>query len=160
MLVAKDRDMVGIEQFARALECFGPLETPAQFLDEIEVRLLSFVVVYFILYLRSSFSFVLFVLHRNLTVLDRADEQGTLREEWFHGDVTEAEAELLLAKHKHGTYLVRFSSTPGSFTITGKNKKDALAHFRISHKAGLAFCLGANEYVVRVVRVACVVSVD
>ncbi|ELR25342.1 Dual specificity protein kinase shkC, putative [Acanthamoeba castellanii str. Neff] len=108
VLVAKDRDMVGIEQFARALECFGPLETPAQFLDEIE---------------------------------------GTLREEWFHGDVTEAEAELLLAKHKHGTYLVRFSSTPGSFTITGKNKKDALAHFRISHKAGLAFCLGANEYV-------------
>jgi hypothetical protein len=41
VLVAKDRDMVGIEHFARALECFGPLETPAQFLDEIEVRPLS-----------------------------------------------------------------------------------------------------------------------
>jgi hypothetical protein len=56
VLVAKDRDMVGIEQFARALECFGPLETPAQFLDEIEVRLLSFV---FSSSSSSSFSFVL-----------------------------------------------------------------------------------------------------
>lgn len=72
--------------------------------------------------------------------------QLTLREEWFHGDVNEAQAEELLAKHKHGTYLVRFSSAPGSFTITAKNKKDALAHYRISHKAGLAYCLGSNEY--------------
>ena len=69
VLVAKDRDMVGIEQFARALECFGPLETPAQFLDEIEVRLLSFVVVFFILYLRSSF----FVLFRRLRSSSQSD---------------------------------------------------------------------------------------
>jgi hypothetical protein len=70
VLVAKDRDMVGIEQFARALECFGPLETPAQFLDEIEVRFLSFVVV-FILYLCSSF-FVLLRLLRSSAQSDGA----------------------------------------------------------------------------------------
>lgn len=126
VLTARDRDTIGIEDFARVLECFGPLETPTHFLDEIEVSPL--------LHLRGF-----------LLLMRMALYQLTLREEWFHGDVTEAQAEELLAKHKHGTYLVRFSSAPGSFTITAKNKKDALAHYRISHKAGLAYCLGPNE---------------
>lgn len=43
VLVAKERDMVGIEDFARALECFGPLDNATHFLDEIEVRTSSHV---------------------------------------------------------------------------------------------------------------------
>ncbi len=40
-------------------------------------------------------------------------------EPWFHGNLSTPMAEKLLAKHVHGSFLVRFSSTaPGTFTIT------------------------------------------
>ena len=46
---------------------------------------------------------------------------------------------------KRGTFLVRFSSDPGSYTITSKSKSKKLKHFRILHKAGLDFLIGKVE---------------
>jgi len=50
---------------------------------------------------------------------------------WFHGDMDSEEASTLLQDHPPGTFLVRFSSTPGCFAISyvdsyGTVKKDLL----------------------------------
>jgi hypothetical protein len=52
---------------------------------------------------------------------------------------------VLLTTKKKGTFVVRFSSDPGSFTITTKGKDD-LTHYRIKHKAGQPFVLNNNEF--------------
>jgi serine/threonine protein kinase len=55
----------------------------------------------------------------------------------FFGDIATAAAEAALkADGKKGTYLIRFSSTPGSYAITLINKKGALEHYRIAHTPG------------------------
>lgn len=106
IIADKEKQTVKIEDFSRALECFGPMEN-VDFVNNIG---------------------------------------AILREPWFFGDLTEAEADEVLTPKKAGTYLVRFSSEPGCFTITTKNQKDLLAHYRIKHKPGLPFLVGSTEH--------------
>ncbi|KAL6077604.1 protein kinase [Balamuthia mandrillaris] len=106
LIADNETETVTIENFARALECFGPME--------------------------------------NLAWLDKLGE--ILSKPWFYGDINTKEAEVLLAAKKPGSYIVRFSSDPGSFTISCKNKQSELAHYRIKHKAGLKFLLGNAEF--------------
>jgi hypothetical protein len=46
--------------------------------------------------------------------------QELLRQPHFHGDVSAAEAQRLLAAEKKGAWLLRFSSKPGDYSITVK----------------------------------------
>jgi hypothetical protein len=48
--------------------------------------------------------------------------RSVMIQEWFHGFLTNAEAQKLLEPCEHGTFLVRFSkSDPGSFAINYKS---------------------------------------
>ena len=68
-----------------------------------------------------------------------------LKNPWFHGNIDADRAEEVIMNAKRGTFLVRFSSDPGSYTITSKSKSKKLKHFRILHKAGLDFLIGKVE---------------
>jgi serine/threonine protein kinase len=69
-----------------------------------------------------------------------------LREKWFHGDISSAEAEKLLKSEPKGTYLVRFSTRePGSYAISSRTK-DQIKHFRVMHKAGENYVIGARSF--------------
>jgi len=68
-----------------------------------------------------------------------------LKNPWFHGNIDANKAEEVIMSAKRGTFLVRFSSDPGSYTITSKSKSKKLKHFRILHKAGLDFLIGKVE---------------
>ena len=57
--------------------------------------------------------------------------QKTLKQRWFHGDITQEEAEDRLLNQPKGTFLVRFSSSsPGCFTISHINKSKQLPEHR------------------------------
>src|SRR3990167_1413706 len=58
----------------------------------------------------------------------------TLKEKWFHGDVTQEQAEDRLTDQPKGSFLVRFSSSaPGCFTISHISKKQQLCHQRVTY---------------------------
>ena len=59
---------------------------------------------------------------------------------WFHGDIGQLEAENRLAKRDVGTFLIRFSSIVGCFTIS-KVCDRALTHQRILHHPGQGFSI-------------------
>jgi len=105
MLADNEKEKVTIEEWAKTLECFGPMN--------------------------------------GLNILDNM--AALFAKEWFFGNFTEKEADVLLTAKKRGTFIVRFSSDPGSFTITTKSK-EGLSHFRIKHKAGQPYMLGTAEY--------------
>jgi len=69
-----------------------------------------------------------------------------LRHDWFHGDVTTAEAErMLLTSNQPGTFLVRFSSQPGAFTVSSLSRDRTIKMFRITRK-GTEFCFGDHTF--------------
>lgn len=69
-----------------------------------------------------------------------------LKKTWFHGNVSSKQAEKIVMKSKKkGTFLVRFSSDPGSYAITALSQGGRLKHFRIYHKPGLDFLIGKAE---------------
>lgn len=59
---------------------------------------------------------------------------------WFHGDIGQVEAENRLARRDVGTFLIRFSSIVGCFTIS-KVCERALTHQRIIHHPGQGFSI-------------------
>eukprot|EP01096_Ripella_sp_DP13-Kostka_P004162 TRINITY_DN1625_c0_g1_i5.p1 TRINITY_DN1625_c0_g1~~TRINITY_DN1625_c0_g1_i5.p1 ORF type:complete len:482 (-),score=181.11 TRINITY_DN1625_c0_g1_i5:153-1598(-) len=66
--------------------------------------------------------------------------EKTLKQRWFHGDISQDEAEDRLLNQPKGTFLVRFSSSaPGCFTISHINKSKALTHQRVTHVPGEGF---------------------
>jgi hypothetical protein len=84
-------------------------------------------------------------LERSTSLFDTID--GVLKLEGFFGDVSTADAEAALkADGKRGTYLIRFSSTPGSYAITLINKKGALEHYRIVHQAGGPYTMARSSF--------------
>jgi len=105
MVADNEKEKVTIEEWAKMLECFGPME--------------------------------------GLNIFDNI--ANLFAKEWFFGNFTEKEADVLLTAKKRGTFIVRFSSDPGSFTITTKSK-EGLSHFRIKHKAGQPYVLGTAEF--------------
>jgi len=56
---------------------------------------------------------------------------------WFHGDISIETAQTRLAGNEPGTFLIRFSSTPGSYAlskiIVDSENQRAIVHIRISH---------------------------
>ena len=69
-----------------------------------------------------------------------------LKKSWFHGEISAEDSEkIVMNSSKNGTFLVRFSSDPGSFAITSKSLNGNLKHYRIYHKAGLDYLLGQIE---------------
>jgi len=56
-----------------------------------------------------------------------------LSHRWFHGDVTAQQAEQLLMGRPPSTFLVRFSSTGGNFSISVLRGNSRIEHYRIRH---------------------------
>jgi serine/threonine protein kinase/peroxiredoxin family protein len=72
--------------------------------------------------------------------------QDVIKMNGFYGDCTSENAERQMAGKKVGTYIIRFSSKPGYYTITAVESEDQLKHYRIKHRAGSGFMLGTQEY--------------
>jgi len=68
-----------------------------------------------------------------------------LKKTWFHGDISSEDSEKIVMSRDNGTFLVRFSSDPGSYAVTAKTSAGKLKHFRIHHKAGLDYLIGQIE---------------
>lgn len=70
-----------------------------------------------------------------------------LKEKWFHGDLTQVEAEDRLNSQSKGTFLIRFSSSsPGCFTISHINKSKNLCHQRVTYVPGKGFYFWEDRY--------------
>ena len=67
-----------------------------------------------------------------------------LSEKWFHGEITQDQAEDRLRDQEKGTFLIRFSSAPGFFTLSLLTKKKIL-HQRIEH-TGDGYIFGEEKY--------------
>jgi len=70
----------------------------------------------------------------NCAMLNRI--QNILSEKWFHGDITQDSSEDRLRDQLKGTFLIRFSSAPGYFTLSHLNKKGQVNHQRITYSDG------------------------
>lgn len=70
----------------------------------------------------------------------------------FYGHVSSQEAEQLLSpsKVKEGSYLIRFSSTPGDFAVSYKSKKSKdnkkFIHYKILHQPGSPYKFDNKEF--------------
>jgi len=78
--------------------------------------------------------------------------RDTIREKWFHGDLTSQEAEERLhaqtQESRTARYLVRFSATElGNFTISVYSSKESrIKHHRVQHIPGQGFFLWQQRY--------------
>jgi len=78
--------------------------------------------------------------------------QTLFTKKWFHGDISQEQAETRLAGADPGTYLIRFSSNPGSFALSkmieNHNHERVIVHIRISHqsKGKYSFVLDDKTY--------------
>jgi len=84
---------------------------------------------------------------KGVELIDKICSLG--KETWFHGGISQEQAETLLNKnHKEGAFLVRFStSSPGCFTISCITKDKLINHLKISRKgSGGPFIIGQNSY--------------
>jgi hypothetical protein len=60
----------------------------------------------------------------------------TLRNKWFHGPISQSEAERKLAEVKmSGAFLVRFSSQNGKYTLSRVGSNGQIVHIRISYSS-------------------------
>jgi hypothetical protein len=78
------------------------------------------------------------------TVLDNM--RRVLEHAWFHGDVDEKVAQERLSGKPGGTFLVRFSSVAGWFTISQITDKRIIQHRRIRHKPGHGYMLDEERF--------------
>lgn len=60
---------------------------------------------------------------------------------WFHGDIDQVEANCRLTDRELGTFLIRFSSIPGYYTISFV-VHSGIAHHRITNLLGEGFAIG------------------
>jgi hypothetical protein len=77
-------------------------------------------------------------------ILDRV--RLTLMEPWFHGDTSTEEAQDRLSGKAAGTFLIRFSSVDGWFTISTITDQRAIKHQRIKHKPNFPYVLDNFEF--------------
>jgi len=78
------------------------------------------------------------------TILDHIRE--ICRQPWFHGDINDKVAAERLAGKPVGTYLVRFSSQRGCFTISQIVSRGTVKHFRIEHHLGGQFVIDNQPF--------------
>lgn len=64
---------------------------------------------------------------------------------WYHGDITQVQAEDRLRGQIPGTFLVRFSSVPGCYTISSM-ESEVINHRRITHHIGQGYRLGKHQF--------------
>eukprot|EP01114_Cavostelium_apophysatum_P020971 TRINITY_DN7184_c0_g1_i2.p1 TRINITY_DN7184_c0_g1~~TRINITY_DN7184_c0_g1_i2.p1 ORF type:complete len:727 (-),score=197.56 TRINITY_DN7184_c0_g1_i2:30-2210(-) len=77
--------------------------------------------------------------------------QHIFTKRWFHGDISVETAQTRLAGNEPGTFLIRFSSNPGSYALSKiieNNKKErAIVHIRIPHEPGSNFSFVLDDTV-------------
>eukprot|EP01120_Amphizonella_sp_Union-15-10_P007506 TRINITY_DN2538_c0_g1_i1.p1 TRINITY_DN2538_c0_g1~~TRINITY_DN2538_c0_g1_i1.p1 ORF type:complete len:499 (-),score=110.21 TRINITY_DN2538_c0_g1_i1:204-1700(-) len=78
------------------------------------------------------------------TFLDRV--RNVMSQPWFHGDVDTSSAQALLAGKPGGTFLVRFSSMDGWFTISQITEDRSIKHQRIRKLEGIGFSVGKQVF--------------
>eukprot|EP01125_Pyxidicula_operculata_P000455 TRINITY_DN10484_c0_g1_i1.p1 TRINITY_DN10484_c0_g1~~TRINITY_DN10484_c0_g1_i1.p1 ORF type:complete len:491 (+),score=105.96 TRINITY_DN10484_c0_g1_i1:110-1582(+) len=69
-----------------------------------------------------------------------------LKEPWFHGDADEREAQQKLSSRPGGTFMVRFSSIDGWYTISQISQERVIHHKRVKHKAGDVYIFDDKKY--------------
>eukprot|EP00007_Cunea_sp_BSH-02190019_P003786 CAMPEP_0174239006 /NCGR_PEP_ID=MMETSP0417-20130205/13160_1 /TAXON_ID=242541 /ORGANISM="Mayorella sp, Strain BSH-02190019" /LENGTH=614 /DNA_ID=CAMNT_0015317901 /DNA_START=276 /DNA_END=2116 /DNA_ORIENTATION=- len=69
-----------------------------------------------------------------------------LRQRWFHGDIAAQKAMDMLTGQLPGTFLVRFSSQPGCFTISSVDPTRRVVHQRVIFEAGQGYVFWNNRY--------------
>jgi len=79
----------------------------------------------------------------NRTVLDNLRE--LMEQEWFHGNLETRVVTERLSTKEAGTYLVRFSSIPGCFTIS-YIMDGVVNHKRIHHSLGSPYVIDNHSY--------------
>eukprot|EP01121_Diplochlamys_sp_Union-15-3_P006700 TRINITY_DN1720_c0_g1_i3.p1 TRINITY_DN1720_c0_g1~~TRINITY_DN1720_c0_g1_i3.p1 ORF type:complete len:208 (+),score=35.18 TRINITY_DN1720_c0_g1_i3:265-888(+) len=72
--------------------------------------------------------------------------RNILQNRWFHGDVEEKFALQQLLGKPGGTFLIRFSSIDGYFTISLMTNKGTIRHQRIKHKPGSDYVLDGESF--------------
>jgi hypothetical protein len=77
------------------------------------------------------------------TILDNIRE--ILQEPWFFGDTDTDDAIRKLTKQNPGTFLIRFSSVPGWFTISYVSTSGSVRHQRIKHSPGGPYILAPEN---------------
>lgn len=68
-----------------------------------------------------------------------------LSQPWFHGDIGQSDAEQRLQGRGDGTFLIRFSSIVGCYTVS-KIQGRVLSHQRIIHKPGSGYSINYHTY--------------
>jgi len=76
------------------------------------------------------------------TIMD--DVRELLEQAWFHGDIENVQAQSALSGKPAGTFLIRFSSMGGWYTISQINQQRVVQHVRVRHEPGGPFYVG-NE---------------
>jgi hypothetical protein len=69
-----------------------------------------------------------------------------LQKQWFHGKTDKEEAEARLSGKVAGTYLIRFSSVDGFYTVSVLTPNRRIMHQRIEHVPGGPFIINQNGY--------------
>jgi hypothetical protein len=77
-------------------------------------------------------------------ILDRMRKM--MMQPWFHGDTNTEEAQERLSGKLGGTFLIRFSSVDGWYTISQITELRAIRHQRIKHKPGTKYYVDGEEY--------------
>jgi len=70
----------------------------------------------------------------------------TLEKPWFHGDTDNVQAQERLSGKPGGTFMIRFSSVEGWFTISLITRKRVIQHQRIRHKPGEPYVIENDSY--------------
>jgi len=65
---------------------------------------------------------------------------------WFHGDTDTDSAQEKLSGKPGGTFLIRFSSLEGYFTVSQITSMRSIRHQRIKHQPGDAYILDGDRY--------------
>jgi len=86
-----------------------------------------------------------------LNVVDKI--YNLLSQKWFHGDISQSEAEFVLLGQKRGKiiqkttgfWLVRFGDGHGEFFISVVAEKNKVEHFKVMHRTGTLMFNGQHH---------------
>lgn len=70
----------------------------------------------------------------------------TLSQQWFHGDIDNVQSQEKLSGKPGGTFMIRFSSVEGWFTISLITRKRLIQHQRIRHQPGEPYYVENEAY--------------
>ncbi|MDP2435104.1 MAG: SH2 domain-containing protein, partial [archaeon] len=70
--------------------------------------------------------------------------RDVLKEGWFHGFISGPKATKDLIDKEPGTFMVRFSSQPGSFAVSRVSRSKQITHVRVLHERGSYWLEGSQ----------------